>query len=81
MLMATKLGRVVTHPGGLPPIKLHDLLITWSCKTTWQTKNVTTKVLITTKRGRMVTYFEWLLPITLVNPLVTWSSNIRLSHP
>ena len=36
--MATKFGRTVTYLGGLPPIKLLDPSVTWSCKITWQTK-------------------------------------------
>ena len=42
MPMATKVGRVVTYHEGLPPIKSHDRLITWSCKITGQTKFVIT---------------------------------------
>ena len=38
MLMATKLGRVVTYHEGLPSTKLHDPLVTQSCKIIWQTK-------------------------------------------
>ena len=34
MHMAFKLDRVVTYDDGLPPIKSHDLLITWSCEIT-----------------------------------------------
>ena len=45
MLMTTKLDRVVTYHKGLPPIKSHDPLITRSCEITWQTKNVSTKIL------------------------------------
>ena len=40
MLMTTKLGRMVTYPYGLLPIKSHDALIWWSCEITWQTKNI-----------------------------------------
>ena len=36
--MATKLDKMVTYFDGLLRIKLHDSLITWSCKITWQTK-------------------------------------------
>ena len=32
MPMATKPDRVVTYYEGLPPLKSHDPLITWSCK-------------------------------------------------
>ena len=38
MSMATKLGRVMTNLEGLPPLKLHDPLMTWSRKITWQIK-------------------------------------------
>ena len=40
MLMATKLDRRVINHEGLLHIKLHDTLIMWSCKKTWQTKNI-----------------------------------------
>ena len=35
--VATRLSRVVTYHDGLPLIKSHDPLITWSCKITRQT--------------------------------------------
>ena len=78
MPIATKLGRVVTYHEGLPPIKSHDPLITWSCKITWQTKFIITplpKVAMTRKLGRMVTltYLEGLLTIKSHNALITWS--------
>ena len=38
--MATKLGRFVTYYKELPPIKLQDPSVTWSCEVTWQIKNV-----------------------------------------
>ena len=31
MPMITKIGRMVTCHKGLPPIKSHNTLITWSC--------------------------------------------------
>ena len=40
MHMAIKLGRGVTYHEGVPPIKSHDPLITWSCKITRQTKPI-----------------------------------------
>ena len=40
MPMATKLDRVVTYHERLPSIKIHDLLITWYCEITWQTKTI-----------------------------------------
>ena len=64
MSIATKLGKMVTYDERLLPIKSHDLLITWSCEITWQTKNIsTTAMSLTTKIGRLVTYLEGPLPI------------------
>ena len=40
MATATKVSGVVTYYEGLPPIKAHGPLITWSCEITWQTKNI-----------------------------------------
>ena len=34
--LATKLGRVWLYHKELPPIKPHDLLITWYCEVIWQ---------------------------------------------
>ena len=36
--MTTKFCRMVNYREGFPPVKPHDLLITWSHKITWQTK-------------------------------------------
>ena len=36
MLMATKLGRVVTYDEETSPIMSDDPLIMWSCEVTWQ---------------------------------------------
>ena len=36
--MTTKLDRMVTYFERFLLIKSHDLIITWSCKITWQTK-------------------------------------------
>ena len=38
--MVTKLGRIVTNLEWLPPIKLFEPLMTWSCKIMWQTKTI-----------------------------------------
>ena len=38
--MATKLDRIVAHLNGLLPIKFHNPLIKWSCKTMWQAKTI-----------------------------------------
>ena len=35
-VLVTKLDRVVTHNVELPPIKSHELLITWFCELIWQ---------------------------------------------
>ena len=42
MPMATKLGSLVTFHEGLPPIKSHDFLITWSCRITRHTELIIT---------------------------------------
>ena len=65
VLMATKFTRVVLE--WLLPIILLKPLVTWSCKITWQTKNIsTTTVCMSTKLGRMVTNLQQLLPIILL---------------
>ena len=56
----------------LPPIKLLNSLITWSCKMTWQTK-ISTAMRMTTKLGKMVTPLVGLLPIKSNFPLMQWS--------
>ena len=38
VLMANKLGRMVTYLDGVLPIKSHETLIKFSCKITWHTK-------------------------------------------
>ena len=38
MLMAIKLGSMMTYFEWLLPIKSHNHIIIWSCKITWQTK-------------------------------------------
>ena len=65
MLVATKLGRVVTYHQGLPPIKSHNLLITWSGRIKSQNKAVYLHYItpMATKLGRVVTYLEELLRI------------------
>ena len=40
MPLATRLGGIVIYYGGLPPIKSHDRLTTWSYEITSQTKNI-----------------------------------------
>ena len=77
--MATKPGRIIAYLNELLPIKSQNLLITWSCKVMWQTKNhyiSTTTVLIATKFDRMITYFNGLLPTKSHNILITWSLEI-----
>ena len=41
MSMATKLGRVATYHEEVPPIMLHDPLVTWTWKLTLETENIT----------------------------------------
>ena len=73
MPMATKLCRVVIYHEGLPSIKSHGPLITWSFETTWQTKTISaTRVPIASKFWKMVTYLEGLLPIKTNDLLSTW---------
>ena len=43
--IATKLGRVVTYHGGLPPIKSRDLLATCFSQITWQIKPIVSPLL------------------------------------
>ena len=75
--MATKLVKEVTYHEGLPPIKSHDFLITWSCLITWQIKKIsTTGVPMATKLGWMVTYLNGLLTIKGHDHLVMWSCKI-----
>ena len=78
MPMATKFGRVVTCHEGLPPIKPHDPLITWSFEITSQTKTVvsTTRVPVATKLGSKVTYLDGLLSIKSYDPLIMWSCEV-----
>ena len=45
MYRATKLGRLVTCHEGLPPIKLHEPLITGSSEITSQTKKIISPLL------------------------------------
>ena len=65
MSIPTKLCRVVFYHQGLPPIKLHDPLITWSFEITWQTKNhynFAIRVAMAIKLCRIVTYHDGFLP-------------------
>ena len=67
VLMANKIGRMVTYLDGLLTMKLFNILITWSCKV----KNYyisSTKVPVTTKVDRMITYLDGLLPIKACEP-------------
>ena len=36
----SKVSKVMTYHDRFPSIKPHDTLITWFCKVTWQTKNI-----------------------------------------
>ena len=77
MPMAIKFGRVMTYHEWLPPIKLHDPLMTSSCEIMRQTKNISTTTLtLATKLGGMVTYLEGILLIKSYDPLITWLSEI-----
>ena len=72
MPMATKLVRGLTYHQGIPTIKSHDPLASWSCKITWQTKNIS----LAAKLGRMVTYLKLLLPVKSHDHKITWSYEI-----
>ena len=64
VLIATKLGRVVTYLEGILPIKQHNPLITWSWKITWETKDMSsTTVFMATKLATVLSYLEGLLPM------------------
>ena len=39
--IATKLGKVATYDEGVPPTMSYDPLVTWTCKTTRETQNIT----------------------------------------
>ena len=40
VLMATKLGSMMTYLDGLLPIKSHDPVISWLCEISWPTKTI-----------------------------------------
>ena len=65
MPMTTKLGWVVTYYQGLPPMKPHNTLITWSCKIMRQTKTIISPLPY------------WLWPPNLAG----WWLTVRGSHP
>ena len=74
---ATKLDKMATNPEGLFSIVLLYLLVMWSYKITWQTKNIpTTTVPMPTKLDRIVASLKGLLPIMLFYPLIMWSCEI-----
>ena len=83
--MITKLGILLTYHKGLFPIKLHHLLVTWSCKVAWQSKIISPIPLsLATKFGRMdirngffdvifcftFHFFSYLWPMFLANHAV-----------
>ena len=74
MSIPTQLIRVLTYHEGLPPVKTHNPLITWSCKITWQAKNILlSQCPWLTKLGRVLTHHEGLSLIKSHDPLSTWS--------
>ena len=79
--IVTICGRGVTYHEGIPPIKLHDALITCSFKTMWQTKNIISllpesMVYMATTFDRKITWFDELLSIKLHGSLITWLCKI-----
>ena len=69
--MATKFGRMINYLDGFLPLKSYDLLITWSCEITWQTKTIISPL---PQCGHQtfyeVTYLQRLLTIKAFNALV-----------
>ena len=73
MPMATKLDKYVTYFEGVPKIKLHGSLITWSCRVMDKLKPFypTTLMPMATKLSKMVTYTKTLLPIKYHDHIIT----------
>ena len=86
MLMAIKIGRVVTYIEQLLPIKSHVTFDRVVLRDHLPNENrlsplrkpfiSTTTAPIATQLGRMVINLEWLLPITLLDHFLTWSWEI-----
>ena len=68
MLVATKLGRVVTYHEGLPSIKSRGI---WQDQVTKKHYNSTTRVVMPTKLCSVVTCLDESLPIKSHDPLIT----------
>ena len=78
VLIATKVGKMVTNLERLIPTMLLYTLVTWSCEITWQTKNISTiAVPLATKLGSKVTNLVGLLPIMLS---ILWSHGLAKSR-
>ena len=71
-----KLGRMITYLDKFLPIQLHYPLITWSYKTTWQTKTIISPLTVSmaTKIARMVIYLVRLL---IIKPYKTGLVRLR----
>ena len=67
--MATTLGRMVTYLEGLLTIKLHNALITWSCKATLSHCKAT---YISTTRVPMTTW-SWFWKVTWQTKIIIYS--------
>ena len=76
MLMATKLGRVVTYHEGLPSTKLHDPLVTQPCKIIWQTKTFISPLPQYLGTPNLAGWWKLLL-IKSHYPSFMWSCGIR----
>ena len=68
MLVATKLGRVVTYHEGLPSIKSRGML---QDQVTKKHYNSTTRVVMSTKLCSVVNCLDEFLPIKSHDPLIT----------
>ena len=68
VLMATRLGKMITYLDGLLPIKSLGPLITWSYEITWQTKSIISLIP------------QYLRPLNLVGYWLSLRGSYRYSH-
>ena len=85
--MATKFGTLVIYLDGLLTIKSLNALIRWSCKITWQRKNIsTTKDPMATKLGKVITYVDGLIftkshdSLIMCSYEITWQTKSIVSN-
>ena len=69
--MSTKHGKVVTYREGLPPLKSHNPLNTWSREVTWEIRNIFAATMhMATTLGRKEAFRQG-LPLTKLHyPLI-----------